>query len=261
MHSHLFIENIYFQIISVILLIVLFIIYTVAAVVTNNKYRKWPFSRYVFWTFGLLSIGISLVGPLAEFSHRNFFGHMISHLLLGMISPLLITLSTPITLLLRSINVYSARKLTRILKSHFIQFISNPIIASLLNIGGLWCLYTTNLYMYIHHSLFFYFVIHLHLFLAGYLFTISIIYIDITIHRYSYFYRAIILILALTGHNVLSKYIYATPPISVPKHEAEIGGMLMYYGGDMVDIILILILCYQWYKSTAPRFVISQKNN
>ncbi|MCD8787440.1 cytochrome c oxidase assembly protein [Staphylococcus gallinarum] len=261
MNSHLFSENICFKIILTLFLIMLFVIYIFFALLTNKKYKKWFLYRYVCWSIGLLSIGISLVGPLATLAHHNFIGHMITHLLIGMLAPLLIALSMPVTLLLRSIDVYNARKLTRILKSRLIQFISNPIIASLLNIGGLWCLYTTNLYMFMHHSLFIYILIHFHLFIAGYLFTISIIYVDITIHKYSYVYRSIILVLALTGHNILSKYIYANPPISVDKDEAKIAGMIMYYGGDMVDFIIILILCYQWYKKSTPRFVIDPKKN
>jgi len=35
--------------------------------------------------------------------------------------------------------------------------------------------------------------------------------------------------------------------------EAEMGGMLMYYGGDAIDIIVIIILFFQWYQATKPR--------
>jgi len=30
--------------------------------------------------------------------------------------------------------------------------------------------------------------------------------------------------------------------------------MLMYYGGDAVDAVLIAIFCYQWFISARPRF-------
>lgn len=255
MHHHIQIEGTAFETTVTILLITTFLLYLIAAIITSRKYKPWPIYRYFFWGLGLFCVALSLVGPLAAFAHTNFVGHMFGHLLLGMLAPLLLVLATPMTLLLRSLNVKNARRITRVLKSRPIQFISNPVTASILNIGGLYVLYTTDLYLLMHQSLFFYILIHLHVFLAGYLFTISIIYIDITPHRYSYLYRAIVLVLALAGHKVLSKHIYAAPPNGVPRIEAEIGSMWMYYGGDVVDLALIIILCYQWYKATAPRTI------
>jgi hypothetical protein len=29
--------------------------------------------------------------------------------------------------------------------------------------------------------------------------------------------------------------------------------MLMYYGGDLIDLALIVLLCRQWYAATRPR--------
>ncbi|WP_413475648.1 cytochrome c oxidase assembly protein [Staphylococcus equorum] len=255
MHHHIQIEGTAFEPTVTILLITAFLLYLIAAIITSRKYKIWPIYRYFFWGLGLFCVALSLVGPLAAFAHTNFVGHMFGHLLLGMLAPLLLLLATPMTLLLRSLKVKNARRITGVLKSRPIQFINNPVTASILNIGGLYVLYTTDLYLFMHQSLFFYMLIHLHVFLAGYLFTISIIYIDITPHRYSHLYRAIVLVLALAGHKVLSKHIYATPPSSVPRIEAEIGSMWMYYGGDVVDLSLIIILCYQWYKATAPRTI------
>ncbi len=103
-----------------------------------------------------------------------------------------------------------------------------------------------------HQNILLHLFIHLHVFIAGYLFTISIIYIDPAPHRYSYRYRAIVLIIALAGHGILSKYIYAYPPTGVVTTQAEIGGMLMYYGGDLIDIILIFIFCLQWFRASRP---------
>ena len=65
--------------------------------------------------------------------------------------------------------------------------------------------------------------------------------------------RAIILVIAIAGHGILSKYIYAHPPDGVSSEQAKLGGMLMYYGGDAIDLILVFWLCMQWYKAARPR--------
>lgn len=244
-----------YDIVIVSILVAAMLAYPLAAYFTSKTYKNWPLYRYVFWILGVVTAGAALVGPLAELAHSSFTAHMFGHLLLGMLSPLLLVISAPVKLLLRTLNTTNARILSRLLKGRYIQFVSNPIVAATLNIGGLAVLYTTGLYNAMHDSLLLHVLVHLHVFLAGYLFTASIIYMDVSPHRYSYVYRALVLILALAGHKILSKHIYAYPPEGVARADAETGGMLMYYGGDMVDVVIIIILCYHWYKATAPRRV------
>lgn len=231
------------------------ILYIIAVLIAVRKQRwkKADFLRVVLFMIGIICSAFAVVGPIAERAHDDFTIHMVSHLLLGMLGPLLMALGAPMTIVLRALPVSWARHLTRLLKSRPLQFVSHPITASLLNIGGLWVLYTTHLYAFMHEQPLLHFIIHIHVFLAGYVFTISIIYIDPTPHRHSFMFRAIVLVCSLAGHSILSKYLYAHPPIGVSSADAETGSMLMYYGGDLVDLGLILIFCYQWYKATRPR--------
>lgn len=224
------------------------LLYIIAVLISNKKFKKWPPYRIAFWSIGVTCIGVSLIGPIAENAHTSFKGHMITHLLLGMLGPLLISLSAPMTLFLRTISVQYARMFSKVLKTSYVQFICHPITATLLNIGGLWVLYTTNLYSMMHSSMIIYAIIHLHVFLAGYVFTISIIYIDPAPHRTSFSLRACMLIIAMAGHSILSKWIYANPPTGVEKTDAELGGMLMYYAGDAVDLVIVIILCSQYFR-------------
>ncbi|MCT1578472.1 cytochrome c oxidase assembly protein [Oceanobacillus kimchii] len=238
-----------------VVVLILIITYIGAGLISNKKKHlgTWPFYRYILWLIGFLLVGVSLVGPIAELAHRHFTAHMLSHLLLGMLAPLLLALAAPTTLLLRMLPVQHARILSKLLKTPFFSLVRHPIIASVLNIGGLWVLYTTNLYMLMHENIFVHLIVHFHIFAAGYLFTISMIYIDPTPHRFSYLYRAVVFVFALAGHGILSKFIYANPPVGVPKEQAEAGGILMYYGGDAIDIVIIFILCLHWYRSTIPK--------
>lgn len=236
-----------------IVLLVGGLLYVAAVLQSNKKHRPWPWYRTAFWCAGFISMALSLTGPLAAQSHTNFIAHMAGHLLLGMLAPLLIALAAPMTLVFRILSVSSARRLTRLLKSRPFFLLSHPATAAILNTGGLYVLYTTDLYMAMHHNLLLGMLVHVHIFLAGYLFTVAIIYIDPIAHRFSFIYRSIVLMLALAGHGILAKYIYAHPPNGVPREEAEAGGMLMYYGGDAIDLILIIILCYHWYRASRPR--------
>lgn len=231
------------------------VFYLFAAFKSNARkhLKKWPFYRYILWILGIASALSAVASPLADRAHSDFIYHMIGHLLLGMLAPLLLVLAAPITLLLRALPVHPARKLVKLLKSRYIRFISHPATASLFNIGGLWVLYTTDLYHIMLHNQAVHIFVHLHVFVAGYLFTSAFIYIDPVAHRYSYLFRSVLFTIALAGHAILAKYIYGHPPAGIPPEQAESGGMLMYYGGDVIDIIIIYILCRQWYKAKRPR--------
>lgn len=235
------------------------VIYAGALFISRKKGRNWPVYRTTIWIIGVFLCLISVSGPLAHLAHDDFRVHMIGHLFLGMLGPLLMAIGAPIKLVLRSLSVLHAKKLTRILRSRPLGFLSNPAVTTTLNLGGLSVLYTTNLYSMMHESVFLYVFIHFHLFLAGYLFTVSLIYIDPIPHRKNFIYRSFILVTAIAIHGILSKYIYASPPDGVPKNEAEVGGMLMYYGGDAVDLIIIIILCYQWYRTATPKKTLDKK--
>ncbi|MGD6942987.1 cytochrome c oxidase assembly protein [Cytobacillus gottheilii] len=237
--------------------VVALLFYVHAVAVSHKKHKPWPIYRTVCWILGVLFAVVSVAGPLAIRAHTDFTAHMFGHLLLGMLAPLLMALAAPMTLILRTLNVPQARKFSKLLKSWPSQMLTNPVIASLLNVGGLWILYTTDLYSLMHQSTLLHLIIHFHVFAAGYLFTISMIYIDPIFHRTSFIFRAIIFVAALAGHGILSKFIYANPPNGVPADQAELGGMVMYYGGDIVDVFIIFILCLQWFRSTRPRIKIA----
>ncbi|MGD6843889.1 cytochrome c oxidase assembly protein [Bacillus infantis] len=214
--------------------------------------RDWPLYRTVFWVAGILCC-IAAAGPIASWSHHHFSMHMMGHLLLGMLGPLLMVLSAPVTLVLRMLPAAYARKGSMLLKSRFFRFISHPATAATLNIGGLWLLYTTDLFTRMHEQPVLYLLVHLHVFLAGYLFTASFISIDPSSHKKSFVPRAAILITALAGHGILSKYLYVHPPSGVSLEQAQSGAVLMYYGGDIIDLFIIIFFCLEWYKARRPR--------
>ncbi|MFF5996612.1 cytochrome c oxidase assembly protein [Lysinibacillus sp. KU-BSD001] len=232
--------------------LVLATLYIGTVFLNYSKKRPWSLYRILFWVGGVLAITFSIAGPLAEKAHHSFVAHMYTHLLLGMIGPLFIVLAKPMLLVLRTLPVSLARVLTQFLKSAPARFISHPVTATILNIGGLWVLYTTDLYVWMHTSLLVFIVVHVHIFLAGYVFTTTLISVDFSPHKAPFHLRAVVLIVAIAGHNILAKWIYANPPSSVERLQAEEGGVFMYYAGGIVEIILIILLCYEYYKTVKP---------
>lgn len=219
----------------------------------SSARSPWPAGRTLCWYAGLGCVGAALLGPVAEAARGSFTAHMLGHLLLGMIGPLLLVMSAPVTLALRALPATAARSLTRLLRGRFVRVLTHPVVAAALNAGGLWLLYTTPLYPLMHGSVLAHSLVHAHVLLAGYLFAAAMVGPDPDPHRASMPVRSAVLIAFIAAHSVLAKWLYAHPPAGVGRADGEAGAQLMYYGGDTVDVVLIVLLFSRWYAVGRPR--------
>ena len=229
--------------------LVLVVAYILAVVRSNRRYGRWPLYRTGCWLLGVCCAAWSVADSVYNHAHHSFTAHMVVHLLLGMLSPLLIALARPLTLTLRTLNRQAARALSRCLRSRLFSFISSPLTASALHVGGLWLLYATDLYAWMHAHPWLYRLVHVHLFAAGYLFTATILQLEASPHQRSLPYRMTVFMAASAVHAVLAKSLYAAPPSGVHAEEAALGSMVMFYGGDLAEILMLLVLFHSWYRS------------
>ncbi len=83
------------------------------------------------------------------------------------------------------------------MNSQLARFVTEPVVAAVLNGGELWLMYSTGMFAAIHDHPVLHVLVHAHMFLAGYLLTIAIVSVDPMPHRRSYPYRAVVLVAAL----------------------------------------------------------------
>jgi putative membrane protein len=236
-----------------IVLLTVAVAYVSGAVVVCRRGGWWPAERTACWIAGLLAAAAALAGPLAAAAHHDFRAHMAGHLLLGMAAPLLLVLAAPVTLAMRALPVALARSLAHLLATAPVRTITHPATAAVLNAGGLWLLYITGLYRAMTEHPWAHLAVQAHIVAAGYLFTAGIIGVDPARHRPRPPTRAIALIAFLAAHAILAKYLYGHPPAGVRPGDGRAGAELMYYGGDLIDLVLIAVLCRQWYHAADPR--------
>ncbi|WP_433828544.1 cytochrome c oxidase assembly protein [Actinoplanes sp. CA-015351] len=207
----------------------------------------WPVRSTILWLAGLVLAVIALARP-----GHDFRAHMTGHLLLGMLVPILLVLAAPVTLALRALPVPAARRLAHVLRSRPARAITHPVTAAILNAGGAWILYTTDLYPQMSRHPVIALLVHAHVLLSGFLFTAAMIGVDPAPHRPGRRTRAAVIVAFLAVHGMLAKHLYAYPPAGVPAAEAQSGAQLMYYGGDLAHLLLVVIFCAQWYAATTP---------
>lgn len=226
--------------------------YLAGVVAVRRRGGWWPAVRAAYWAGGVGVVTVVLLGPLADAAHRNFTVHMAGHLLIGMTAPLLLVAAAPITLALRALPVRHARALSRRLAARPMRILTHPVTAAALNGGGLWVLYTTGLYPAMSRYPWLHLVVHLHVLAAGYLFTAALVGVDPAPHRPGRVTTTVALIGFLAAHAVLARFLYAHPPAGVPAGASRTGAELMYYGGDLIDLVLIYAFCRRWYRGTDP---------
>jgi len=191
----------------------------------------------------LLGIGTAVAG-VAVWSlggAHDLRLHVVGHLLLGMVAPLLLATAAPVTLALRALPREHARTLGRLLRRRPLAVLTHPVVAALLDVGGLWLMYRTALLSEVSPLL-----LQAHMLLAGYLFAGALIGPDPAPHRPGLVVRAGVLVAAVAAHDVLAKLLYATPPPGVPVAQAEAAGLLMYYGAAPVHVALFVLLGREW---------------
>jgi len=227
--------------------------YIAGVVISRRRGRPWPTGRAVLWCCGVAAGAASVIGPLADAAHDSFVAHMTTHLLAGMVAPVLLVLAAPVTLALRSLAVTPARRLSRVLGSAPARFVAHPITATVLSAGGLWLIYVTPIVDAMREVLLVHVAVHAHLLLAGYLFTAAVIGLDPRPHPSSRALVVAVIVLAMAAHAILAKYLYANPPEGFAVADVRAGAQVMYYAGAWVEAVVVVIFCARWYRAAAPR--------
>ncbi|MFI0936848.1 cytochrome c oxidase assembly protein [Streptomyces sp. NPDC021019] len=229
------------------------IVYWWAAGRLLRRGDAWPRWRTISFTAGSAGMAWIAVSPLPR---EPFTAHMMEHLILGMAAPLLLVLTRPFTLTLRVLPPGAARRsLLTLMHSRPTAWMVFPPVAALLDLGGLWLLYRTELLAAVQHHPLGHTAMHAHVLVAGLLFTFSICQLDPVRHRRSLLLRGATLLAAGAAHAVLAKTLYATSPpgTSFTTADVQTGAQIMYYGGDMVEAALAVVLAASWYQAAGRR--------
>lgn len=219
-------------------------LYLLAAHRQRAQPRGWSHWR----TFSFLAGLAILATAIQPSDSHDFTSHMLGHLLIGMFAPLGLVLGAPITLILRSIPPRTGRTLVHVLRSTPAKAATHPAVLLVANIGGLAVLYFTPVFGIADSNPALHTLIHVHFFVAGYLFAWMITGPDPGPDRPTVRTRLVVLGIAIAGHAVIAQLLYAGLFVQVEATPDDLraGGTLMYYWGDIAEIILALSLLLTW---------------
>ncbi|MDH2424898.1 cytochrome c oxidase assembly protein [Sphaerisporangium sp. TRM90804] len=229
--------------------------YVVLAARRRREPRGWSHARTASFVTGILLLAAALLPPVASLAAHDFRGHMLQHLLAGMLAPLGLVLGAPITLALRSASPRGRRVAAAVLRGRAAHVLANPWLALALSAGGLVVLYLTPLYRVASADPMAHHLVHAHFLLAGCLFTWVIAGPDPAPRRPSVPRRLVVLGVAVAVHASLSQLMYAGLLVDVPVPGEQLRGAatIMYYGGDVAELLLAFALVATWRPARRAR--------
>lgn len=214
----------------------------------RNPARGWSGPRTASFLTGCLLLAGALLPPIAPLAHTDFRGHMLQHMIIGMYAPLALVLGAPLTLLLRVLPGTAARRLTRFLRGRPLRVLAHPVPALTLSTGSLAVLYFTPLYDATTGRPLAHWLLHAHFLLSGCLFAWIIAGPDPAPARPGVPARLVLLGIAVAVHATIAQLMYGGFLIDIhaPIPQVQGGAMIMYYGGDIAELLLAAALVATW---------------
>jgi cytochrome c oxidase assembly factor CtaG/putative copper export protein len=258
-----------FDVIWVLAIGFLAFFYAAAVWRLHRRGDKWPVHRTVLWTLGLALLFYVTNGGLNAYEKYLFSAHMLAHMLLGMMIPVLLVPGAPVTLALRALvkrhdGSRGAREWIMLgVHSRYAGFLANPIVAAVLFAASLWAFYYTPLFRWATTDHIGHEWMVLHFLATGYLFVQSLIGTDPVPYRAPYPLRLVLLLgtmafhaffglSLMTGTGLLLADWYGAMgrdwgPSALADQQA--GGGIAWSAGEIPTIILAIVVAFSWAKS------------
>lgn len=208
---------------------------------------RWPVGRTACFAGGVALIAAALLPPLA--APPSFPLHVVQHLLLTMAGPALLALSAPVTLALRTLPRRPRGLLLRLVHGRIARVLLLPPVVLVLQTGGMAAYFLTGLFALAEQHPVVHLLVHAHMLAAGCLFAWFLVGRDPLSPRPSTRSRVVVLLLAAAGHDVLAKVLVAAglPAGEGTPAQLRLGAELLYTGGDVLDLLLMVGVLAEWY--------------
>ena len=228
----------------------------------------WPVGRTIAFTVGVLTVALMMCTGLNDYGMVMFSVHMVQHMVISMLSPILILMGAPVTLALRALPTAGhGRKgprelLLMLLHSHYMRIVTHPAFTIPLFIASLYGLYFTPLFDFLMESRTGHAAMMVHFLAVGVVFFWPIMGVDPGPHRPGYLMRMLELFAGMPFHAFFGIALmmgstpmvgtYENPPASLGidalADQTSAGGIAWAFS-EVPSVLVLLALLFQWYRS------------
>lgn len=237
----------------------------------HRRGDRWPILRTVLWMLGMLTLFWVTSGPLNVYEEYLFSAHMLAHMLLGMVIPVLLVLSAPITLGMRAIRKRDDGSrgvrewLLLFVHSRYAAVLTHPIVASVLFAASLWAFYYTPLFRWATQEHVGHVWMIIHFLLTGYLFAQALVGIDPVAGRPPYPLRLILLLATMAMHAFFGLSLLEGQGLLLadwygamgrtwgmpPLEDQQAAGGIAWSVGEIPTVALAILVALLWSRSDA----------
>ncbi|MDV3127726.1 cytochrome c oxidase assembly protein [Mycobacterium sp. 21AC1] len=246
------------------------VVYLAGVYRLRHRGDPWPVGRTVAWLLGCAALLFTTSSGLGRYMPAMFSMHMIAHMMLSMLVPVLLVLGAPVTLALRALPTAGRDAppgprewLLAALHSRVSQFLTNPIVATVLFVVGFYGLYFSGLFNAAVSDHGAHVLMNVHFLLSGYLFYWVVIGIDPTPRPIPHLAKIAMVFSSLPLHaffgvvmmgmqTVLGATFYRSLQLSWHTDllgDQKLGGGIAWAAGEVPLVIVMLALLIQWRRS------------
>ena len=225
--------------------------------------RRWPPARSAAFAGGLLLvIVLATQSGLAQYDRTLFSLHVVQHMLLGMVAPLLLVLGAPVTLALQACRRPAQQRLLRVLHSRPFTVVTHPAVVWVLFGGTLVALYFTGLYELSLRNDAVHALVHAHFVVVGFLFMGYVVGIDSLALGFGYGARLLYVLVLLPFHAFIGVALLGSDRVlasgwysqvvrswgSCPLDDQRLGAGILWGAGELLGVVALAIVLYQWMR-------------
>ncbi|MGO4104014.1 cytochrome c oxidase assembly protein [Leifsonia sp. YAF41] len=228
---------------------------------------KWSVLRTISWVLGMITLFYITNGGVNVYQQYLFSTHMLSHMALTMMVPVLLVPGAPVTLAARAI---AKRKdgsrgprewILLTVHSKVAGILANPFVAALLFVGSLWVFYYTPIFSWATTDHLGHEWMVVHFLITGYLFVQSLIGIDPVPYRLPYAFRLLLLLGTMAFHAFFGLAIMTGTGLMLADWygamgwgndalaDQQMGGGIAWSVGEIPTIALAIAVAIQWSRS------------
>ncbi|TPG33011.1 cytochrome c oxidase assembly protein [Mycolicibacterium hodleri] len=230
----------------------------------------WPTGRIVAWLCGCAVLLFTTSSGVGRYMPAMFSVHMAAHMLLSMLVPVLLVLGAPVTLALRALPAVGGDDppgprewLLAALHSRVSKFLTNPIVATVIFVGGFYGLYFGGIFDEAVSSHAAHVAMNLHFLLTGYLFYWVVIGVDPTPRPIPHIAKLAVVFGSLPLHAFFGVVLMGTKAVlagdfyqslQLSWHsdllaDQRLGGGIAWSAGEVPLVLVLIALLVQWRRT------------
>jgi putative copper resistance protein D len=244
-------------------------LYVIGVVRLSRRGDRWSWTRTASWLGGIALVIWTTNAGIAAYAQVSIGMHMLQHMTMTMMAPILLVLGAPATLALRALPASKGPDrgprewLLWLLHSPLTLVLTNPIYVFFVYVIGLYGLYMTPLFGFLMGSHVGHILMQVHFLASGYLFYWVVIGIDPRPRPLPYWGRFLLLLLALAVHGFFAVilmmgdtplgvewYSVVRPPwVTDLQADSGFGGQIAWGISEVPTLIVMVVLAFQWASS------------